>query len=199
MQDIIRLFLSRTAYVTFLIAYTGIVGAYFPFVPKQNSLAAFITVGLPTFWLVVWASGSSSNATCCAQYCILFCLPAHHRPRRFWRIPFYLLFIPDEELAISTARTAMQIVVILCGLCLIVFVEPPIHALAGGDDYSGDWRPTLLALFTLIVLGVIMSVEPFRKAFDMVALAWTDYLLILFVVAVWAGDVDAVLAKESVV
>ena len=41
-----------------------------------------------------------------------------------------------------------------------------------------------------------MSVEPFRKAFDMVALAWTDYLLILFVVAVWAGGVMLIWRKK---
>jgi cation-transporting ATPase E len=197
MQDIIRLFLSRTAYVTFLIAYTGIVGAYFPFVPKQNSLAAFITVGLPTFWLAVWARPGRHQRNLLRSV-LHFILPASFTIAlaAFSVYLFYLLKIPDEALAIDTARTAMQLVVILCGLCLIVFVEPPVHALAGGDDYSGDWRPALLALFTLIVLVVIMFVEPFRNAFDMVALAWTDYLLIVCVAAVWAGLVMLIWRKK---
>jgi len=94
------------------------------------------------------------------------------------------------------APLLFQLVVILCGLCLIVFVEPPLHALAGGDDYSGDWRPTLLAFFTLIVLGVIMFVEPFRNSFDLVALAWTDYFLIAGVVTAWAGVVMLIWRKK---
>jgi len=52
------------------------------------------------------------------------------------------------------------------------------------------------AILTLIVLGVIMFVEPFRNSFDLVALAWTDYLLILFVVALWAGVVMLIWRKK---
>jgi cation-transporting ATPase E len=197
MQDIIRLFLSRTSYVTFLILYTGIVGAYFPFAPKQNSLAAFITVGLPTFWLAVWARPGRHQRNLLRSV-LHFILPASFTIAlaAFGVYLFYLLTIADEDLAINTARTAMQIVVILCGLCLIIFVEPPLHALAGGDDYSGDWRPTLLTLFTLIALVVILFVEPFRNSFDLVALTWVDYLFIVFVVGMWAGGVMLIWRKK---
>jgi len=41
-----------------------------------------------------------------------------------------------------------------------------------------------------------MFVEPFRNSFDLVALAWTDYLLILFVVALWAGVVMLIWRKK---
>src|SRR5207249_2931360 len=55
MQDIIRLFLTRTLYVALIILATSLIGHPFPITPKQNALLALLTVGIPTLGLAAWA------------------------------------------------------------------------------------------------------------------------------------------------
>lgn len=74
----------------------------------------------------------------------------------------------------------------LCGLALIPFVEPPTESWGGGDDLSGDSRPSILDLRTLVSFGAI-SVTPSERTFcELTPLRGVDYLLIAVVVAVWA-------------
>lgn len=55
MYDILRLFLSRAAFVALLILACAVVGAGFPYVPSHVSLLTLLTVGIPTFFLAAWA------------------------------------------------------------------------------------------------------------------------------------------------
>jgi cation-transporting ATPase E len=55
MYDVIKLFLTRTLFVAFLILGATIIEVDFPITPKQNSLLATLTVGIPAFALAIWA------------------------------------------------------------------------------------------------------------------------------------------------
>jgi len=55
MKDILRLFLTRVMYSALLIVAIALIGLGFPFLPKQNTLIVFFTVGLPVFALALWA------------------------------------------------------------------------------------------------------------------------------------------------
>jgi len=83
------------------------------------------------------------------------------------------------------AQTVVTITTVLCGLVLILFVEPPTSAWVGGDELSGDWRPTYLAVGMLALLVVIGLVPAARQFFELAILAPLDWLLIGIVVAVW--------------
>jgi len=87
---------------------------------------------------------------------------------------------------VNMARSALTTVTVLCGLVLILFVEPPTPAWAGGDVLSGDWRPTLLALGMLVVFGIVLAVPALRAFFELTLLGVSDYLLLVGLVLVWA-------------
>ena len=61
MQDVMRLFLTRTLYVTMLIVAASIVGTPFPVIPKHNFILALLTVGIPTLGLAAWAKPAPSG------------------------------------------------------------------------------------------------------------------------------------------
>ena len=54
--------------------------------------------------------------------------------------------------ALLVAQTALTTVCVFCGLLLVVFSKPPTPAWTGGDELSGDWRPTALAALLLAAL-----------------------------------------------
>jgi cation-transporting ATPase E len=55
MQDILRLFMSRTYTVALIILVAGFVGVGAPFLPTNNAAYAAFTVGIPTLFLALWA------------------------------------------------------------------------------------------------------------------------------------------------
>ncbi|HYX51767.1 MAG TPA: HAD-IC family P-type ATPase, partial [Ktedonobacteraceae bacterium] len=59
MQDILCLFLSRVLYVALLIVMILMLGE-FPLEPKQVSILALLTVGVPTLVMAIWAYPQSS-------------------------------------------------------------------------------------------------------------------------------------------
>jgi cation-transporting ATPase E len=94
-------------------------------------------------------------------------------------------FLADGA-SIAAARTALTAQLIVCGLLLIPFVEPTTPAWTGGDELSGDPRPSLLALGMLGVFGLIIAVPSLRNTFELTLLHPADYLLIGGLGAVWA-------------
>jgi cation-transporting ATPase E len=73
----------------------------------------------------------------------------------------------------------------ICGLLLIPFVEPPTQGWVGGDVFSGDRRPTILAGLMLALFVVVMAVPSFRDFFELSPLGLLDIAIILAVVAAW--------------
>ncbi|MBA3869220.1 MAG: HAD-IC family P-type ATPase [Anaerolineae bacterium] len=87
--------------------------------------------------------------------------------------------------ALAVARTVLTSVTTLAGLVLIVFVEPPTQFWTGGDEYSGDWRPTIVAIGLAILYVVIMLVPSLRYTFELTELTGRDWVIVLAVVALW--------------
>ncbi len=87
--------------------------------------------------------------------------------------------------ALAVARTILTSVTTLAGLVLIVFVEPPTQFWTGGDEYSGDWRPTIVAIALAILYIVIMLVPSLRYSFELTELDRRDWVIVLSVVALW--------------
>ncbi len=87
--------------------------------------------------------------------------------------------------ALAVARTILTSVTTLAGIVLIVFVEPPTQFWTGGDEYSGDWRPTIVAIALAILYVVIMLVPSLRYSFELTELDRRDWIIVLSVVALW--------------
>ncbi|HRE46194.1 MAG TPA: HAD-IC family P-type ATPase [Aggregatilineales bacterium] len=92
--------------------------------------------------------------------------------------------VPLEK-AGFVARTALTTFTILTGLLLLIFVEPPIPFFVGGDTLSPDKRPTILAAIMALSYGVIATLEPTRRFFELIVLPPAHYLLIGGIVLIW--------------
>ena len=198
MSDILKLFLTRILYVALLIVAVAAVQAGFPLAPKHSALLSMFAVGLPTLALAAWARPAPHAGSVLGPV-FRFALPAACALTLVGFVVYVGYFIvgmhaipasgperlPAAEAAQAVAQTALTIVSVLCGLLLLVFVEPPTPAWTGGDVLSGDRRPTILAALLLLVFAVILAVPPLRESFELAALAPTDYAALGLATSAW--------------
>jgi cation-transporting ATPase E len=209
MQDILKLFMVRVFSVAMLLVSALALQAGFPFSPRQISILSTLTVGVPVFFLAIWARPVIVREGALIRSLIHFVVPAAITITMA-ALTVYLIFwtgndpggsltaggeggiisLTNQEnralSGISEARDAITVTTVLCGLILLVFVEPPRRFFAGGDDVAHDWRPTILAGIMLALLVVILNVEFARDFFGMGKLSGGDLAIITGVVAVWA-------------
>ena len=89
------------------------------------------------------------------------------------------------EVAQFAAQTTLVIFGVLAALWLVVFVQPPHKWFAGGDEFSGDWRPTALAGGLVVAFTLLMAIEPVRHLFEFIPLPPSGYVFIVSMVLVW--------------
>ena len=76
---------------------------------------------------------------------------------------------------------------VLTGLFLVVFVQPPVRFLALGDKYSGDWRPTYVAGGVFVFFNIALQIPYLQNLFKLYPLAsLQDYLIVWGMALVWA-------------
>jgi cation-transporting ATPase E len=182
MEDVVRLLLTRTLYVMLLIVATQIVGVAFPVTPKHNSILALLTVGVPIFAIAAWARPGPAPPSV-VRSASRFVWPAAFTVAAL-ALAVYLGYLGSTG-DVDVARTALTTATVLCGLVLIPFVEPPTPGWVAGDELSGDWRPTALALGMLGVYACVMGIPVLRDSFELVSLRLADYALIGIAVLVW--------------
>jgi cation-transporting P-type ATPase E len=90
-----------------------------------------------------------------------------------------------QEVAVLAAQSALTTFLVYSGLLLIVFVEPPIQWFVGGDEFSGDWRPTILAIASLLVFWLILIVPPLRSFFEILRLPIFIHFGIIIITLIW--------------
>lgn len=87
--------------------------------------------------------------------------------------------------AVAYAQTMLTITTTLAGLILLVFVQPPTQFWVGGDSYSGDWRPTLLALILGAACIGIIFFDPLRTFFELEPITGRDMLIVILILTTW--------------
>jgi cation-transporting ATPase E len=192
MEDIFRLYMTRIFSLVLLILAISMLAAGFPFSPAQNSIISILTLSVPAFALALWARPGPVRRDSMVRRLVHFILPAAVTMAAAG-LAIYLIFLlmtNDREYA----RLTLTYTMIVMGLILIVFVEPPTEAWVGGDELSGDWRPTLLALglfllfliaFNLPVVGDFYGLIPLRQSLDYLIIAGTIVSWVLMLRYTW--------------
>jgi len=185
MQGVLRLFLSRIAYMVLLIAGAALVDAAFPFTPKQNAVVTLFTVGVPAIALAAWARPSPAARGRLVSALVRFVAPAG------WSLAlvglvFYLAYIVvsgSPELA-QSALTALSV---FGGVGLLLFAAPPGRAGAAPDVVPGGKRSAALA--GILLLGFVwVALHPgVSRFFDLAPLSETDLAIAATVAMAWAG------------
>jgi cation-transporting ATPase E len=186
MQDVMRLFLSRTLYAALLIIIAGFIGTDFPFTPKHNAILTTLPVGIPAVILTLWARAGVSQKNLLASVGE-FVLPAGFSIM-IVTLVVYLLYL-DRSLGLQ--RTVLTTTALLCGLLLIIFAEHSIEAWESRQPLHGDKRRAGLAGVMLALYGLIFVFPAVRNFFELSTMAWNDLGVIIIAVTIWAVTVRA--------
>jgi cation-transporting ATPase E len=201
MNAILKLFLTRVLYMALLIAMLAVVDIGFPFAPKQNALVTLLTVGLPTLALAAWARPMEPRRQ--ASSVFQFVIPAACALAVTGLSVYigYLLLgaivgtqpVTDAMNSPATravARTALTTVSILCGLLLILFVQPHGGPVPAWRDVH--WRHAVLVLALTTAFAVVALDPRLRGMFELQALSLADYVVLAFVATIWTVALRAI-------
>jgi len=173
----LRLYMSRILGLAMLIAAVGFASDGFPINPRQNAFIGLITMSIPALCLAVWAKPGRIPRMSLSRRLAHFVIPAFLSVGIIgFGIYLFSLVQTDSE---SYARTMLTYFTIICGILLLIFVEPPTHWWVGGDEFSGDWRPTLLAIGLLMFFGVCLIVPPLRDFYGLTLLREVNHYVVI--------------------
>ncbi|MBC7406613.1 MAG: HAD-IC family P-type ATPase [Candidatus Parcubacteria bacterium] len=177
LEDIFKLFLVKIIYLVMLIIGIRMVGLPFPFSIKQSSLIAIFTTGIPAIGLALWSHPGTKKGQSLLDSVLHFVIPSSislglfgtgllfglswlelFKLKNTTEISRLLNFNSLEitqafNLAIPELQTGLTLFLILAGLCLNIFVSPPIKRLSFGAVSRRDWRPTILSFVLFVILG----------------------------------------------
>jgi cation-transporting P-type ATPase E len=174
MHTIIQLFLIRIFYATILLVATMTLGG-FPFTPQQNAILTFLTEAVPALALAAWARPGALPGRSLRRSLTQVVLPA-----ALWisLAGLGVYFVERATSQFLDAQSALTTFVVLCGVGLIPLLASPIKTRIGSNAFTGDWRPTLLALGLLGGYGMVLAIAPLRTLFDLLPLGRSDEALI---------------------
>ncbi len=207
MQNVLKLFLSRTFFVALVIIAIGILGA-FPFSPRQSALLALLTAGIPSVALAAWARPARAQHGSRLGQLASFAVPAGLAVTLVGLLLFVFYSLPVFDLAadravtikeintalkdtIPRAQTVLTYFLTICGLLLVVFLEPPNRFWAAGGEPSEDRRPGWLVVVLLVGLLLIAFVPALSEVFDLRPISVLDMLAVVAGAAVWVFLVRA--------
>ena len=182
-----RLFLTKSVYAGFLILYAAITGFAFPFLPRQLTVAATLTIGIPSFVLALAPSEGPLYRGRLLRALAAFAVPAGIS---IGVASLLSQFLVDEVFggSLGEGRTAATTTLIVLGLSFILLLE------RGPGREHITIQSYMLALVAglgaLFALG--LAAAPVRDFFDLELLSAGQWFLALLSVA--AGLVLAALA-----
>jgi magnesium-transporting ATPase (P-type) len=174
-----RLYATKTVYAGVLILFTAIFGGAFPFLPRQLTIAATLTIGIPSFVLALAPSEGPLYRGRLLRALAAFAVPAGVGIAAGSLLSFLMV---DELFAGSLAegRTAATTTLIVLGLCFILLLERgPGREHITIQSYMLAMVAGLGALYALA-----LAAGPVREFFDLELLSAGQWFLSLLSVAI---------------
>jgi cobalamin synthase len=113
---------------------------------------------------------------------VVYCVPVFQVARGSVTVDELNATLKDT---LPRAQTVVISFLTVCGLLLVMFVEPPSRFWAGRDEPSGDRRPTWLAIALLLGLLTIAFVPTLSGIFDLRPVKPLDAVVIAVAAVVW--------------
>jgi cation-transporting P-type ATPase E len=159
LQRVAKLYVTKSSFAAFLILMVGITATAYPLLPRHFSLAAAITIGIPTFFLALAPSRGPWRSASFPLEVARFAVPVGTLVG-VGVLASYLFAVDPLRLPLVSARTVAITVLIAVGLYLIVVLEG-----------SGLRRLTLVSLAAGALAGlyVLVLVFPGPRGFFQLA------------------------------
>ena len=122
LQRVTKLYVTKSAFAAFLILTIGTSSAAYPLLPRHLSLAASLTIGIPTFFLALAPSSGAWQPTGFVRGVARFAVPAGVMIGT-GVIAGYLFALHDLDLSVGDSRTVALTTLVVCGLYLVLALE----------------------------------------------------------------------------
>jgi cation-transporting P-type ATPase E len=174
-----RLYLTKTVYAAALILLVAVPGFAFPFLPRHLTLAAFLTIGIPSFVLALAPSDGPLYRGRLLRALAAFAVPAGLATAIGSILSFFLV---DSVFggSLEAGRTAATTTLIVLGLSFVLLLERgPGREHIAIQSYMLALVAGLGALYALI-----LAAAPVRDFFEMELLSATEWFLALLSAAI---------------
>jgi magnesium-transporting ATPase (P-type) len=183
--DILKINLTQIGYILLLILVMAVTGRrVFYYHPTQGGVISFFTVIIPTVGLTLWSSAQALPVRFMRSRLAHFVVPAAVTMAAATLVINQIIGPLDLNTPLSQLAVTYGLIVI--GLVLIIFVQPPTRFWVGGDVFSGD-RRIVIMVFVLFLLFAAVTYFPLTQ--DWFRLGplnrVQDYAVIIAVSVVW--------------
>ena len=148
-QRVAKLFVTKSAFAAFLVLSIGLTPTAYPLLPRQLTLAASLTIGIPGFFLALAPSSGRYSAHGFLRELARFALPAG-TAAGLGVLSSYLFALNVLDLRLAAARTVAVTVLVLVGLYLILALE-----------VAGRVRGTAISALCLALLAAYFVILAF--------------------------------------
>jgi cation-transporting P-type ATPase E len=121
-QRVAKLFVTKSAFAAFLVLSIGLTPTAYPLLPRQLTLAASLTIGIPGFFLALAPSSGRYSSRGFLRELARFALPAG-TAAGLGVLSSYLFALNVLDLKLAAARTVAVTVLVIVGLYLILALE----------------------------------------------------------------------------
>jgi cation-transporting P-type ATPase E len=174
-----RLYLTKTVYAAALILLVAVPGFAFPFLPRHLTLAAFLTIGIPSFVLALAPSDGPLYRGRLLRALAAFAVPAGLATALGSILSFFLVDTVFGG-SLAAGRTAATTTLIVLGLAFVLLLER-----GPGREHIAIQSYMLAMVVGLAGLYAgILAIVPLREFFEMKLLDATAWFLALFSAAV---------------
>jgi cation-transporting P-type ATPase E len=158
-QRVAKLFVTKSALAAFLVLSIGLTPTAYPLLPRQLTLAASLTIGIPAFFLALAPSSGRYSSSGFLREIARFALPAG-TAAGIGVLSSYVFALNVLDLDLVAARTVAVTVLVLVGLYLILALE-----------VSGRVRGAAVSTLCLALLAgyVLVLLVPFAREFFLLA------------------------------
>ncbi len=174
-----RLYLTKTVYAGALILLVAVPGFAFPFLPRHLTLAAFLTIGIPSFVLALAPSDGPLYRGRLLRALAAFAVPAGLATAIGSILSFFLVDTVAGA-SLEAGRTAATTTLIVLGLSFVLLLERgPGREHIAIQSYMLALVAGLGALYALI-----LAAAPVRDFFEMELISSAQWFLALLAAAI---------------
>jgi cation-transporting ATPase E len=122
LQRVTKLYVTKSAFAAFLILTIGMSSDAYPLLPRHLSIAASLTIGIPTFFLALAPSTGRWQPDRFVREVARFAVPAGVMIGT-GVVAGYLFALHDLDLSVGDSRTVALTTLVVCGLYLVLALE----------------------------------------------------------------------------
>jgi cation-transporting ATPase E len=169
-----KLFLLKSLYTYVIVLATSFIGLGFPFLPRQGSVTALLTLGIPAFFISISKAPPLSGQDF-TRSVLRFAIPAAIATS-IASVSVHLLVEGFLDRSVEESRTMVTITLALMGVWFMLQVLG-----FEGASWRNPFRPTLVSLlaFLLILLLLWTLYTPWlRDFFDFTAVSEDEWAIV---------------------